>query len=189
MTPRAFAPAAAVRVAAALLLWLTPAVVRAGDPPSEPSEYRRDAYRAPTPATLAGAHVLSTAEAAALWKAGGAAFVDVMPRPPRPANLPAGTVWHEVPRQSIPGAVWLANVGFGSLNPDAEAYFRTGLAAVTRDDPAAPLVLFCQRDCWMSWNAAKRAISYGYRNVSWFPEGTDGWGEAGLPLAPLEPRP
>jgi rhodanese-related sulfurtransferase len=35
----------------------------------------------------------------------------------------------------------------------------------------------------MSWNAAKRALSYGYTNVAWYPEGTDGWQRANLPLA------
>jgi rhodanese-related sulfurtransferase len=43
----------------------------------------------------------------------------------------------------------------------------------------------------MSWNAAKRALTLGYPNVAWYPEGTDGWGSAGLPLqdATPEPRP
>ena len=54
----------------------------------EPGAYREDAYRAPVPATLAGATVVSTAEAHALWESGGAAFIDVLPRPPRPANDP-----------------------------------------------------------------------------------------------------
>jgi PQQ-dependent catabolism-associated CXXCW motif protein len=43
-----------------------------------------------------------------------------------------------------------------------------------------PLVLFCEPDCWMSWNAAKRALSYGFRNVIWFPGGATAWREAGL---------
>jgi PQQ-dependent catabolism-associated CXXCW motif protein len=43
-------------------------------------------------------------------------------------------------------------------------------------------VFFCLKDCWMSWNAAKRALSLGYRNVMWFSEGTDGWQELGYPL-------
>jgi rhodanese-related sulfurtransferase len=30
----------------------------------------------------------------------------------------------------------------------------------------------------MSWNAAKQALSYGYTNVAWYPEGTDGWQRA-----------
>jgi PQQ-dependent catabolism-associated CXXCW motif protein len=46
-------------------------------------------------------------------------------------------------------------------------------------------------DCWMSWNAAKRALELGHKAVVWYPEGTDGWSEAGLPLAPATavPRP
>jgi rhodanese-related sulfurtransferase len=27
----------------------------------------------------------------------------------------------------------------------------------------------------MSWNAAKRALEFGYQRVIWYPEGTDGW--------------
>lgn len=179
----------AQRIAAVLLA--LPLVLPAGaaEAPPEPTDYRMDSYRAPVPQTLAGARVIDTPAAEALWKKGGVAFVDVLPRPPRPANLPAGTVWRDPPHASVPGAVWLANTGFGALNPDAEAYFRAGLAEASRGDVNAPLVIFCQRDCWMSWNAARRALSYGYRNVSWFPEGVDGWADAGLPLAPLEPRP
>ncbi len=157
--------------------------------PAEPEGYRLEAYRAPVPATLSGARVLDAAAAVALWRKGGVAFVDVLPRPPKPAGLPAGTVWRDQPHSSIPGAVWLPNVGFGALNAETEDYFRAGLSAVTRGDVNAPLVIFCQRDCWMSWNAAKRAMSYGYRDVSWFPTGVDGWGEAGLPLEAAEPRP
>ncbi len=39
----------------------------------------------------------------------------------------------------------------------------------------------------MSWNAAKRAISWGYANVIWFPDGTEGWAEADLPLVEGKP--
>ncbi len=38
-----------------------------------------------------------------------------------------------------------------------------------------PVLFFCLAECWMSWNAAKRALEYGYSNVFWYPEGTDGW--------------
>jgi rhodanese-related sulfurtransferase len=44
----------------------------------------------------------------------------------------------------------------------------------------------------MSWNAAKRAISLSYGNVHWFPDGTEGWQEAGgelEPGTPVEPVP
>lgn len=168
--------------------WPGPAA-RAGEPPPEPAGYRLDTYRAPVPATLAGARVLDAAAALAIWRNGAAAFIDVLPRPPRPAQLPPGTLWRDQPHASIPGALWLPNVGFGALSDATDAYFRAGLAMATRGDVNAPVVIFCQRDCWMSWNAAKRALAYGYREVAWFPEGTDGWSDAGLALAPVEPRP
>jgi rhodanese-related sulfurtransferase len=41
----------------------------------------------------------------------------------------------------------------------------------------------------MSWNAAKRALSLGYSNVAWYPAGTDGWANAGLPLRDASPEP
>lgn len=41
----------------------------------------------------------------------------------------------------------------------------------------------------MSWNALRRAASYGYRCLYWYPEGTDGWSAAGLPLEKTEPVP
>jgi hypothetical protein len=41
----------------------------------------------------------------------------------------------------------------------------------------------------MSWNAAKRALALGYKNVAWYPEGTDGWAAAALPLVTSEPHP
>ena len=37
--------------------------------PFEPAGYRTDNYRAPVPATLAGARVLTTAETEAIWRA------------------------------------------------------------------------------------------------------------------------
>ncbi|MFL5147996.1 MAG: PQQ-dependent catabolism-associated CXXCW motif protein [Microvirga sp.] len=165
---------------------LAPLGSRAQEPP-EPSGYRTDRYRSPTPATLKGATVLPVGEAEALWKAGTAVFIDVLPRPPKPAQLPPGTPWRDSPRHSVPGALWLPNVGFGEISPETESYFRSGLEAATKGDLSKPIVLFCQRECWMSWNAAKRALAFGYRRVFWFPDGSDGWSEAGLPLERVEP--
>ena len=157
--------------------------------PPEPAGYRLENYRSPTPRTLAGATTLAADEAAALWRQKGAVFIDVMPQPPRPATLPAETLWRPPPRDSIPGAIWLPNVGFGEIAPETEAYFRRGLAHATDNDPSRPIVLFCMRNCWMSWNAAKRALTYGYTSVYWFADGTDGWKESGLDLARVAPTP
>lgn len=155
----------------------------------EPDGYRTDNYRAAVPATLAGARVLTTEEAAAIWRDRSGVFVDVLPRPPKPANLPADTVWRDTPRRDIPGSIWLPDTGYGRLADDTERYLRDGLTRATDGNRDALVVLYCQASCWMSWNAAKRALAYGYTRVAWFPEGTDGWAQAGLPLVDAEPQP
>ncbi len=146
-------------------------------------------YRAPVPATLEGATVVGPEEAHALWEAGETAFIDVLPRAPKPAKLPPGTIWRETPRVSIPGAIWLPNVGFGALAEVTDAYFRAGLEAATGGDKAHPVLFFCLENCWMSWNAAKRALGHGYTRVYWLPEGSDGWALFGYPVEELEPVP
>ncbi|MCO6404226.1 PQQ-dependent catabolism-associated CXXCW motif protein [Aurantimonas endophytica] len=155
---------------------------------AEPDGYRMDAYRAPVPSSLSGGTVVDTPAAKALHDR-GIAFVDVLPRPPRPQNLPEGTIWHPKERTNIPGSLWLVDTGYGALAPVMEAYFMQGLAKATGGDKAAPVVIYCQRDCWMSWNAARRAIAAGYSAIHWYPDGTEGWAEAGLPLVAAEPEP
>ncbi|QDP21271.1 PQQ-dependent catabolism-associated CXXCW motif protein [Bradyrhizobium cosmicum] len=157
--------------------------------PFEPESYRTDNYRAPVPATLAGARVLTTAEAEAIWRAKGGAFIDVLPRPPKPKNLPEGTVWRDMPRKNIPGSLWLPDTGYGTLPPAMDDYFRRGLAHASRGDKAALLVIYCLADCWMSWNAARRAMAYGYSDIAWYPDGTDGWERAKLPTEEAQPEP
>jgi PQQ-dependent catabolism-associated CXXCW motif protein len=154
---------------------------------AEPSGYRMDEYRAPMPDTLSGATVLTTKQAEALWREKKAVFFDVMPYTPKPANLPAGTIWRDKVRDDIPGSIWLANVGYGALSEETAAYFRRGLEANTGADKARPIVFYCMTNCWMSWNAAKRAIEWGYRSVNWYPLGADGWESSGLPLVENNP--
>jgi PQQ-dependent catabolism-associated CXXCW motif protein len=177
-----------MRHAAFLAVLLAFSVTAVAQGVRAPESYRMENYRAPVPDDLPGAQVLTAEEAQALWS-GGAVFVDVLPRPPKPANLPEGTIWREQLRPSIPGATWLPNVGYGAIADATEAYFKAGLDKATGGDRAAPLVIFCLADCWMSWNAARRAMEYGYTNVHWLPEGTDGWAAAGYPLEIVEPEP
>jgi PQQ-dependent catabolism-associated CXXCW motif protein len=177
------------RLVGVMLVCLLLAGAARGQGVAEPDGYRTADYRAPTPASLKGARVVTTAEAEALWKEGAAVFIDVMPRAPRPANLPPGTIWRDKPRQNIPGSVWLPDTGYGALAPVTEDYLRRNLARLTAGNPAKLLVIYCLRDCWMSWNAAKRALAMGYANVAWYPEGTDGWADALLPLEDARPVP
>ena len=158
--------------------------------PPEPSGYRMDDFRSATPETLQGAAVVDNDAAYALWRTGRVVFIDVMPQPPKPSNLPAGAIWRAPKRNSIPDAIWLPNTGYGRLSPERDTYFRSALSSATKSDPTAPIVIFCQISCWMSWNAAKRAIEeYGYTRVYWYPDGTDGWDLEGHPLVPVKPEP
>lgn len=179
------------RTVAAVLLALScvPAARADAPPPPEPNEYKSTDYRSPVPATLKGARVVTAEEAKALYDAKSSLFIDVFPRPPKPPNLPAGTVWRDPKHASIAGATWLPNVGYGVLAPPAAEYLSTRLATLSGGDTAKTLVFFCLKDCWMSWNAGKRALALGYTNVVWFPDGTDGWQGLGLPLAEVEPVP
>ena len=159
-----------------------PAPAAPSTPPPEPQDYRLDDYRKPVPLTLNGAKVLTADAAADLWNTNAAIFIDVYPQAPKPPNLPAGTFWRDPVHRSIEGAHWLPNVGYGALSATLEEYFRTRLERLTGGNRDSPLVFFCLKDCWMSWNAAKRALEFGYRNVMWFRDGTDGWQELGYPL-------
>jgi PQQ-dependent catabolism-associated CXXCW motif protein len=150
--------------------------------PPEPTGYHMDDYRSPTPATLQGAMVLSTDEARTHWENHDAVFIDVLPQVPRPIGLPASTIWREKPRQDIPGSVWLPDTGYGALAPAMEHYFEHGLEQASSGKRDRLIVFYCQANCWMSWNAAKRAIAMGYTHVAWYPDGTDGWTAAQLPL-------
>jgi PQQ-dependent catabolism-associated CXXCW motif protein len=169
--------------------WVTPVRAQAEWEPAieEPEGYRMEDYNAPVPETLRGAQVATTQEAEALWRSGKAVFLDVMPRTPKPADLPAGTIWRDKPRRDIPGSLWLVNVGYGALPPETTAYFREALARVSDGTKDRPLLFYCMADCWMSWNAAKRAVGWGYTSVLWYPLGADGWEKAGLPLKENSP--
>ncbi|WP_159726506.1 PQQ-dependent catabolism-associated CXXCW motif protein [Methylosinus sp. Ce-a6] len=181
--------ASAHRLLAALATASLAVATAQAEPPPEPQGYRQADYRAAVPATLRGATVVDTARAFEIWRDKTAVFVDVLPRPPKPAGLPPDAVWRDKPRFDIPGGVWLPETGYGELSPAALRYLEKGLARATAGDKSRPLVFYCLADCWMSWNAAKRALSLGYSRVSWYPPGTDGWVAAGHPLERREPEP
>jgi PQQ-dependent catabolism-associated CXXCW motif protein len=147
-------------------------------------------YRAPVPATLNGATVLDTAGLRALMETGKPILIDVLPKARKPKDRDAGQLWVEPPREALPGSVWLPNVGYGELAPEFRQYLEEGLAELSGGDKARPLVFYCDANCWMSWNAAKRARhELGYTQVYWYPEGVQGWKTAGLPVEAPRERP
>ncbi len=179
----------------ALAAWMIalalPAFAQTGGQPeavAEPEGFRSEPYRAPVPATLTGAQVIDTARALELHRQ-GVPFLDVLPRKKRPDKLPPGTLWIEEAHYTIPGAVWLYDTGYDRLADAESQRLADGLQDATGGDKAAPVVIFCKADCWMSWNAAKRAVQMGYSAINWFPQGVDGWAEQGQELILAQPVP
>lgn len=181
------ARAVAAALLAAFCLAATGASAQA--PPPEPDGYRLDDYRGLTPLTVAGQPGLDTEGARRLWESHTAIFVDVLPAPRRPEGLPEGAVWAPRPLLGIPGGVWLPDLGRGTLAEAQAARFRLALDRLSGGDHAKPLVFYCRAQCWMSWNATKRALEWGFTGAHWYREGPAEWQEAGLPLETLTPQP
>jgi PQQ-dependent catabolism-associated CXXCW motif protein len=174
-------------LALALLLG-TAAVAGAAEHAAEPSGFWTGPLHGPVPATLAGGSVIDTTQMIALAHDGGAVLVDVSPSPHKPEGASDGS-WLPPPHRSIPGSVWLPDVGAGALDPARDDWYRAHLAALTGGDAARPLVIFCHPECWASWNAARRAVLYGYGAVRWYPEGIEGWQDADQPTATIQAEP
>jgi len=167
-----------------LLLAALPALAAAA-PAFDADGYRRPPYRAPTPASLDGATVLDTDALVALRRRRpDTVLIDVYN-----ATWTAGDFLLERPHPSLPGAVWLPNTGTTPLAPRWRAYLLDHLRAFTEHDRQRPLVFFCRSDCWLSWNAARRALAAGHPAVYWYPLGVDGWRAAGRPVSGTTPAP
>ncbi|KAA2213504.1 PQQ-dependent catabolism-associated CXXCW motif protein [Teichococcus oryzae] len=173
---------------ALLLLPAWMAIARA-EPVPVPDGFRMGEYRAPTPAWVPGAVTLDTPEAEALWRQGMAVWIDVLPVARRPEGLPDNSLWRPAPRLGIPGSLWLPEVGRGTITPAQEAWLRGTLMTMAGGGRDRPVVFYCLSDCWMSWNAALRAVQWGWTAVRWYRDGTDGWEAAGLPTEELRPAP
>ena len=129
-------------------------------------------YSAPTPLAIPGAQVIDTPALRERIAAGS----------PQLLFDAIGGEGHD----SIPGAIWLPGAGGGSDFGDAvQQQLAKTLALVTAGDPGRPLVFFCvNRNCWLSYNAALRAVRLGYREVYWYRGGLQAWRAAGGSLEP-----
>ncbi len=149
--------------------------------------FRMERYRAPVPESIPGGTVADTQFVTNAQKSGDIVLIDVYP--PRglgPDPLDGHWVISEK-RHSIAGAIWLPEVGRGHLESDAIDFFSRNLERLTSGDKNKGIVFFCTADCWQSWNASKRAIDWGYTNVFWYPEGSDGWQEEGMSVVLTQP--
>jgi PQQ-dependent catabolism-associated CXXCW motif protein len=136
---------------------------------------RLSEFSAPTPREVPGARTVRTAELRRLLDGDAAArplLFDVL-----------GGEAHD----SLPGAIWLPGAGRGTSFEDAlQAQLARALEAATRGNRSHPVAFFCQGPrCWLSYNAALRAVALGYREVLWYRGGIEAWRAAGGRLAPL----
>ena len=146
---------------------------RAEDGGSAPTaQLRLGNYSAPTPSSIPGARVVDTAELRRLMQAPAA-------RQPLLFDVRGER------QESLPGAIWLPGAGRGaSFEDGVQARLSSVLRETTRGDLARTLVFFCAGPrCWLSYNAALRAARLGYRDVRWYREGVEIWGEGGGALA------
>lgn len=177
-----------MRLAAASLAVGLVAVPAYADPEVPvPPAYRLDDYRAPVPDTVPGAEVLHIPAMQQRVAQRDAVLIDVLPAPRRPAGMRPGTPWLPARHPSLPSSVWWPEIGRGELPETVKVRLRQRLRDVTQDDPARLVVFYCLADCWMSWNAARRAGEMGF-HAAWFPEGVDGWRAAGLPTQDILPE-
>jgi PQQ-dependent catabolism-associated CXXCW motif protein len=139
------------------------------------TELRLGTHAAPTPISLPGARTIATAELRAQLE---------KPAAERPLLFDVlGGSGHD----SIPGSVWLADAGRGSsFDDDIQQQLGRALKLLSAGDTGRAMVFFCANtNCWLSYNAALRAIRLGYSGVAWYRGGIEAWLAAGGELAPM----
>ncbi len=79
--------------------------------------------------------------------------------------------------QTLPMAQNAVGAAQGSsFNDQTQQQFGQYLSQVTQGNQTRPMVFYCQgAHCWMSYNAALRAIQLGYRQVYWYRGGVEAW--------------
>ncbi|NOX93804.1 MAG: sulfurtransferase [Alphaproteobacteria bacterium] len=132
------------------------------------SQLYSGAMHGPTPTTIPGGLVITTE---ALWMTlqqnqNSIAIFDVL----------GG-------QQILPGAIAAVPASApGSFNDQTQQEFGQFLQQVTGGNKQTPVLFYCQSpQCWMSYNAALRAINMGYTQVLWYRGGIEAWQMAGLP--------
>jgi PQQ-dependent catabolism-associated CXXCW motif protein len=165
-----------------LLFGLLPAR-SAEEPLFSADGYRLTRYRSPTPASVEGAQTIDTATLQRLLgEPQPPLLIDVYRKP----WLNGQFVSDEI-HENIPGSLWLANTGEGAAEARWLDYFSHHLQQASGGDHARALVIYCKSDCWLSWNASKRAAALGYTRLYWYRDGIDAWRQAGLPVQTATP--
>ncbi len=137
-----------------------------GVPPTP--QLHAGAMHGPTPASIPGGQVVTTKGLAGLIQGRQVPYIllDVLGQP-------------EILPNALPAA-WLSQPG--TFNDAMQQQAAQMLAQWTQGRKDVALVFYClSRECWMSYNAALRAINAGYSNVLWYRGGIEAWKMAGQP--------
>jgi rhodanese-related sulfurtransferase len=116
----------------------------------------------PTPTSIPGGRVITTPELLQLLNnpQGGAMVFDVL----------GG-------QQRLPNAIDAVSASAGgSFSDRTQRQFESQLERLTGGQKQVPMVFYCSSiNCWMSYNAALRAIHAGYSQVYWYRGGLQAW--------------
>jgi PQQ-dependent catabolism-associated CXXCW motif protein len=122
----------------------------------------------PTPASIPGGRLITTKEVLALIQSNSTPYL-LLDALGGNATLRGAQLFS---RGAAPGM----------LGDYIEKQMGQWLYQATGGNRNMALVIFCQSShCWMSYNAALRAIDLGYRNVLWYRGGLEAWTQSGLP--------
>lgn len=123
----------------------------------------------PTPTSIPGGSLITTPELMQLMQNqnSGVLVFDVLGGP-----------------QVLPSAIPVVPASQeGNFQDQVQKDFGNYLQQVTQGRKDRPMVFYCQStQCWMSYNAALRAINLGYTKVLWYRGGVEAWQQAGLPF-------
>jgi PQQ-dependent catabolism-associated CXXCW motif protein len=138
---------------------------------------RTGAYEAPTPSQIIGAATITTPHLRDML---------LVAPPPLLIDVLGGNQ-----TVSLPQAIWLPGAGLGVGTDDQlQRRLSARLAEFTGGDKAKAMVFFClSKTCWLSHNAAVRAVALGYTQVYWYRGGRSAWQAAGLAIEPVRASP
>lgn len=133
--------------------------------------YRSKIYRSPTPTQTSFAKVVDSQDILKLKKESeNLVIVNV-----DPLDMDGSTFIQAKPHDGIVNSIWLPNVGYGQIDEMTTRYLVKNLNLAMNNNSNTIFLFYCKIDCWMSWNAARRASSLGFKNILWYKNGIETW--------------
>ncbi|MBB5209525.1 rhodanese-like domain-containing protein [Chiayiivirga flava] len=157
------APPAAGASASALQMLVQQEQQDFGVPPQQTLQPQ---MHGPTPTSIPGGQVITTDR-----------LIPMLAQGPQHGPL----VFHVLgPGDMLPGAQMATPASqAGTFDDQTQREFGQYLQQVTQGNKAKPLVFYClNTQCWMSYNAALRAINMGFSQVMWYRGGIEAWQQA-----------